>query len=146
MRKTIMSVLLAGSAALAGCTTYDEPMATAAAAQRAAACGTYGYIDRDNDGYVEADEWTTYRTSAYASWDANGNGQIDRSEFQNCWYGGGFYRSAYYNRDYWSNYWDAFDANHDGWLSNDEYWSGAAWARMDRNNNGRIDSDEWRWW
>src|SRR5687768_11241768 len=77
MRKTIMPVLLAGSAALAGCTTYDEPMATAATAERAAACGTYGYIDRDNDGYVEADEWTTYRTSAYASWDANGNGQID---------------------------------------------------------------------
>ena len=39
-----------------------------------------------------------------------------------------------------------FDANGDGYLSADEYWSTAAWTRIDRNANGRIDADEWVWW
>ena len=139
MRKIIVPMLLAGSAALAGCATY-------APATAYNACGTYGMIDADNDGYVESSEWNAYRTGAYGSWDVNRDGRISRSEFQNCWYGGGFYSASAYNRDYWSNYWSAFDTNNDGYLSNDEYWSGAAWSRMDRNGNGRIDSDEWRWW
>jgi hypothetical protein len=42
--------------------------------------------------------------------------------------------------------WTAFDANKDDYLSADEYWSASAWARIDRNNNGRIDSNEWTWW
>ena len=141
MRKLIIPLLLAGSATLAGCMTAD-PAATAAAR----ACGGYGYVDQDNDGWVEANEWNAYRAGGYSAWDTNQDGRISRTEFQNCWYGGGFYQTNYYNRDYWTNYWTAFDANNDGYLSNDEYWSAAAWTRMDRNNNGRIDSDEWRWW
>jgi len=39
-----------------------------------------------------------------------------------------------------------FDANGDGYLSADEYWSAEAWTRVDRNHNGRIDADEWVWW
>jgi hypothetical protein len=142
MRKLIVPLLLAGSAALAGCMTAD-PATTAAAYN---ACGTYGYMDRDNDGWLEADEWNAYRAGGYSQWDRNGDGRISKREFQDCWYGGGFYRTDWYNRDYWSNYWTAFDANNDGYLSNDEYWSANAWTRMDRNNNGRIDSTEWRWW
>ena len=95
---------------------------------------------------MEADEWNAWRTSGYSYWDMDRDGRISRTEFQNCWYGGGFYRADYYNRDYWTNYWTAFDANNDGYLSADEYWSAAAWARMDRNANGRIDPNEWRWW
>lgn len=41
---------------------------------------------------------------------------------------------------------DAFDANNDGFLSADEYWSASAWARIDVNRNGRIDANEWDWW
>lgn len=140
MRKMIVPLLLAGSAALAGCQTYADE----AAAYNA--CGNYGYIDRDGDGYIENNEWNAYRAGAYSHWDANRDGRISRTEFQNCWYGGGFYASNYYNRDYWNPYWTAFDANRDGYLSSDEYWSAAAWARMDRNRNGRIDADEYRWW
>ena len=134
-------LLLAGLAGLAACAPVAEP-ATASNTT----CGTYGYIDVNNDGFITGDEWNTYRTNAYGFWDLNKDGRIDRAEFENCWRGGGFYRDAYYNPSYWSNYWSAFDANGDGYLSNDEYWSAATWTRIDRNHNGRIDSDEWVWW
>ena len=91
-------------------------------------------------------EWDAYRSGSYSYWDTDRDGRISRSEFENCWNGGGFYRSADYNRDYWNHYWTGFDANGDGYLSNEEYWSSAAWARADRNRNGRIDSNEWQWW
>ena len=74
------------------------------------------------------------------------DGRISRSEFEACYRAGGFYPAANYNASYWTNYWTAFDANGDGFLSADEYWSAAAWAQVDRNHNGRIDADEWVWW
>ena len=147
MRKLMIPALAAG-ATLAACAyppPPPAPMAGPAAAAAYQACAT-GAVDIDNDGYVEANEWNTWRTSGYSYWDANRDGRISRTEFQNCWYGGGFYQASYYNRDYWTNYWTAFDANNDGYLDSNEYWSAAAWARMDRNGNGRVDSDEWRWW
>ena len=145
MRKLIIP-LLASGAALAGCMAEPAPVRPATAAEAAAVCGTYGYVDVNNDGVISGDEWNTYRTGAYGFWDVDKDGRISRSEFENCWRAGGFYREAYYNPDYWTNYWTAFDANNDGYLSNDEYWSGATWARIDKNGNGRIDSSEWVWW
>ena len=142
MPKLALSALLAGSAAIAAC----APVAPAVTTASAAACGSYGYVDANNDGFITGNEWNTYRTSTYTYWDTDRDGRISRSEFENCYRGGGFYREAYYNPDYWSNYWTTFDANNDGYLSNDEYWSSTAWSRADRNNNGRIDSDEWVWW
>jgi hypothetical protein len=143
MRILALATLLAGAAAIAGCAT--APVAEPATAANTA-CGTYGYIDVNNDGFITGDEWNTYRTNGYGFWDVNKDGRIDRAEFENCWRGGGFYRDAYANPDYWSHYWTAFDANNDGYLSADEYWSAQAWARIDRNHNGRIDPDEWVWW
>ena len=117
MRTLVLGGLLAGTAAaIAGCATVAPVTASNSV------CGTYGYWDVDKDG------------------------RISRSEFENCWRGGGFYRDAYYNPGYWTNYWSAFDANNDGYLSSDEYWSAAAWTRIDANGNGRIDSNEWVWW
>ena len=143
MRTILIGTLMGGAAlALAGCATV--PAATVAA--NGNVCGTYGYVDVNNDGFISGDEWNTYRTSAYGGWDVNGDGRISRSEFERCYRAGGFYREAYYHPDYWTNYWTAFDANGDGYLSADEYWSAAAWSRIDRNGNGRIDADEWRWW
>ncbi|MBA2467060.1 MAG: hypothetical protein H0V46_05580 [Sphingomonas sp.] len=141
MRKPTLSVLLAGSAALAACAPVAPVVTTASAA-----CGSYGYVDVNKDGFISGDEWNTYRTSTYSFWDSDGDGRISRGEFENCYRGGGFYREAYYNPNYWTNYWTAFDANGDGYLSNEEYWSANAWTRADRNNNGRIDSNEWVWW
>ena len=142
MRNLALSALLASAAALAGC----APVAPANTLAASEVCGTYGYVDVNNDGFISGTEWNTYRTSTYSFWDTNGDGRISRSEFENCWRAGGFYRDAYYRPDYWTNYWTAFDANGDGYLSNDEYWSANTWTRVDRNGNGRIDSDEWVWW
>jgi len=133
MRNLVLPILLAGSAALAGCATV--PPATVAGT---GVCGTYGYVDVNNDGWISGDEWNTYRTSTYSFWDVDRDGRISRSEFENCYRAGGFYRDAYYKPDYWTNYWTTFDANGDGYLSNDEYWSAQSWTR--------IDSDEWVWW
>lgn len=135
--------LLAGTALVAGCATYPAPVRPVASNT---ACGTYGYVDVNNDGFITGDEWNTYRSRSYDFWDVNRDGRISRSEFENCYRGGGFYRSAYYDADYWPHYWTAFDANGDGYLTNDEYWSASAWARIDANRNGRIDANEWRWW
>ena len=143
MRKLLIGTLMGGAAlAIAGCATV--PATTVAA--NGNVCGTYGYVDVNNDGFISGDEWNTYRTNAYGFWDLDKDGRISRSEFENCWRAGGFYRDAYYQPGYWTNYWTAFDANGDGYLSNDEYWSAAAWSRIDRNHNGRIDADEYVWW
>ena len=145
MRKLIIP-LLVSTAGLAGCAVEPAPVRPATAAEAAAACGNYGYVDVNNDGFISGDEWNTYRTSTYGFWDTNGDGRISRGEFERCYRAGGFYRTAYYDPDYWTDYWTGFDANGDGYLSADEYWSTNAWARVDVNHNGRIDADEWRWW
>jgi hypothetical protein len=142
MRTLCLAALMGSAAAIAAC----APVAPVAVATTADVCGTYGYVDINNDGFISGDEWNTFRSSSYADWDINRDGRISRSEFERCYRAGGFYREAYYSPGYWSNYWTAFDANGDGYLSADEYWSAAAWARIDRNRNGRIDADEWVWW
>jgi predicted small secreted protein len=152
MRSFIAPLLVAaGAAALAtACNTVRgvgedvESVAYAFDANRTyAACGSYGLMDRNGDGRISNAEWNDYRTGAYAAWDVNHDGRISRSEYANCWYGGGFYPS--YRKAAYEPSWVAFDANGDGWLSADEYYSGAAWTRLDRNGDGIIDSTEWPW-
>lgn len=141
MHKLLTTTSLLGALTIAACAPVAEPVTAANTV-----CGTAGYVDVNNDGFITGAEWNTYRSNAYGFWDVNKDGRIDRAEFENCWRGGGFYREAYYNPDYWTHYWTAFDANNDGFLSSDEYWSASAWTRIDRNSNGRIDADEWVWW
>ena len=141
MRSFALISLMATAAALSGCVTYPDPPPAAVVGP----CGTYGYVDMDNDGLVESHEWTAYRAGAFPAWDADRDGRIERDEFMRCWRAGGFVRTGH-DPDAWSHYWAAFDANGDGWLTGDEYWSAAAWARLDRNRNGILDSAEWRWW
>ena len=143
MQHLHLMTLLAGSAAIAGCAAAPPPPAVAVAAGHVCATGS---IDADGDGAVTAAEWNAWRASGFGFWDTNKDNRIDRSEFEACYRAGGFYPIAYYNPDYWTNYWTAFDANGDGFLSADEYWSAQAWASVDRNRNGIIDSNEWVWW
>jgi hypothetical protein len=143
MKTLLIASLLAGSAALGACATVPPAGPAVAAAN---VCGNYGYIDVNNDGFISGDEWNTFHTRTYGDWDINRDGRISQSEFENCYRAGGFYRTSYYNPDYWNYYWRGFDANGDGYLTADEYWSTSSWATIDRNHNGRIDSNEWVWW
>ena len=142
MRTLALAALLAGTAAISGCAPVVVPT-TLAAGQ---VCGTYGFIDQNNDGIVTAAEWNGYRSGAYGGWDLNRDGRVSQSEFQACYAAGGFMPATAYNSSYWNHYWSAFDTNRDGYLSSDEYWSAQAWTNVDRNNNGVLDSNEWVWW
>lgn len=141
MNRLLLVSLAASAVALAGCATVPPPVVAANGV-----CGSYGYIDINNDGFISGDEWNTFHARTYGDWDIDHDGRISQSEFERCYRAGGFYQTAYYNPDYWNNYWTGFDANGDGYLTPDEYWSAATWARIDRNHNGRIDSNEWVWW
>ena len=150
MRIFIATSLLASTAFLAGCNTVRGVGSDVASVADAfdpnrtyATCGSHGPIDSNGDGRISNTEWNTYRASGYPSWDANRDGRISRAEYANCWYGGGFYST--YNRATWEPSYQAFDANGDGWLSADEYWSASTWSQYDRNRDGVIDSSEWPW-
>lgn len=154
MRKFALVCLVTASA-LAGCTEPNAPppatraeanAGLAVATPAGAACGTYGLMDRDGNGHISHAEWDAYRAGAYTAWDVNHDGRISRSEFQNCWYGGGFYPATAYNRDYWNYYYNAFDPNNTGYITAEDFFGNRTWVAIDRNNNGVIDDDEWTFW
>ena len=142
MQKLALSAALAGAAFITGCAATPPPAVVAADGR---VCAT-GSIDANDDGAVTAAEWNAWRASGFGFWDADDDNRIDRTEFENCYRGGGFYPTASYDPAHWNHYWTAFDANGDGFLSADEYWSAQAWARVDANRNGIIDANEWAWW
>ena len=147
MRK-MMIPLLASAAALAGCNAVRglaadvESVANAFDPARTyAVCGTYGMVDRNNDGRIGRAEWLAFGGSAFAAWDVNNNGRIGQGEFANCWYGGGF--ATTYNRANWRPAFNALDLNANGVITANEFFSTAAWARLDPNNTGFVTA--WPW-
>ena len=146
MRTLLLSTLLAGAASLAACDTVPPATPVAAVAAAEGVCAASSPIDVNGDGWISGDEWNTFHTAGYGAWDMNHDGRISRAEFETCYRAGGFYPATYYNPGYWTNYWTAFDANGDGYLSADEYWSPSIYTRIDANHNGRIDTNEWVWW
>jgi predicted small secreted protein len=147
MRK-IMMTLLASATILGGCNTVRgvgsdiESVANAFDPGRTyAVCGSYGLVDRNGDGRISRGEWLAYGPAQFASWDLNHNGRIGQGEFSSCWYGGGFY--AGYNRSNWQPAFAALDLNGNGSITPNEFFSGAAWARLDPNGTGYITA--WPW-
>ena len=63
MRKFVIPLLAGTVAGVAGCAMEPAPVRPATAAEAAAVCGSYGYVDVNNDGFISGDEWNTYRTS-----------------------------------------------------------------------------------
>lgn len=148
MRSLTTTLLLA--TALAGCNTVRGVGADVASVadtfdptRTYTTCGTYGLVDRDNDGRISRAEYDAYRSGSYSNWDANHDGRISQAEYANCWYGGGFYSK--YNQAAYQPSYSVFDTNHDGYLSSSEYYSASAWPGLDRNGDGIVDSSEWPW-
>src|SRR3569832_782509 len=138
MRTIALTALAATVMGLTACAETGEPPATrteanmrlAAASPAAAACGTYGLIDRDGNGHISRAEWDAYRAGADSAWDVDHDGRISRAEFQNCWYGGGFYAPANYNRDYWTYYYNAIDPNKTGYNTHEKFFGNGAWTAI----------------
>lgn len=147
--RNVIAMTVAPLVLLAGCNTVEgmgEDVQSVAGAfdpnRTYAPCGSTR-LDANNDGRVSNAEYDAYRAGAYSGWDTNRDGRISRSEYADCWYGGGFYST--YQRQAYEPSWTSFDANNDGYLSSDEYYSASQWARLDRNGDGVIDSSEWPW-
>lgn len=94
--------------------------------------------DEDQNSSLNNNEF--YR-STFALIDANRDGQIDESE----WNQG---REDLYRNYATENSWTNFDANKDGYLSSQEWNEGFAnsewFNEFDENNDNIIDRDEWR--
>jgi hypothetical protein len=146
MKTLLITTALASALALTACETVPPDTPVSAMAANEPVCAASHPIDVNGDGWISGDEWNTFHTSGYGAWDMNHDGRVSRAEFEACYRAGGFYPASYYNPDYWTNYWSAFDTNGDGYLSADEYWSASTWARIDANHNGKIDPTEWVWW
>jgi hypothetical protein len=152
MRKTSLAALAATTAMLAACTTTEPPatraeanagLSTASAA--GSVCGTYGLMDKDGNGHISKAEWDAYHAGAYTGWDTDHDGRISRAEFERCYAANGFYGAGYYEPDYSTNYYSAFDPNNTGYVTADDFFGDRTWVAIDRNNNGVIDDDEWTW-
>jgi len=100
---------------LTACETVPPDTPVAAMAAGEPVCAASHPIDVNGDGWISGDEWNTFHTSGYGAWDMNHDGRVSRAEFEACYRAGGFYPANYYNPDYRTNYWSAFDANGDGY-------------------------------
>ena len=152
MRSFITPMILAGSAVLASCNTMEGAVADVASVADPfttppgyRVCSNYGMIDRDADGFFEVGEWNAFRANAFTGWDVNNDGRIDRSEFGACWYAGGF-ATVGFDRNAWEQNWMGFDVDRSGFIDRDEFFGTAAWTRLDRDRDNRIDlrRGEWR--
>ena len=106
-------LLLAGCARTATVGTYDDD---------------FGVYDADRDGFVSDSEFGVGFGDAgyYDDYDLDGDGRLDRNEFDAVGYG----------YDY-----DTFDADRDGFVSGDEYGRGV-FGTFDTDRDGLLSDDE----
>ncbi len=97
-----------------------------------AAASDFGVLDRDGNGYIERAEIEGTVPEILKKYDLNGDGGIDRQEFQAA--GGVPPR------------FDLLDRDKSGLLDLDELKQTAAarFKKFDANRDGRIDTSEWK--
>ncbi|MHB8910379.1 MAG: EF-hand domain-containing protein [Syntrophales bacterium] len=96
-----------------------------------AAVPTFGGLDRDGNGYLDEAEITGAAPDILKQYDLNGDGSLDRSEFEAA--GGSPAR------------FDLLDADKNGRIDIDEFRAAAVerFKESDTNGDGRIDDREW---
>ena len=96
-----------------------------------AAVPTFGGLDRDGNGYLDEAEITGAAPGILKQYDVNGDGSLDRSEFEAA--GGSPAR------------FDLLDTDKNGRIDIDEFHTAAVkrFKESDTNGDGRIDDREW---
>jgi len=156
MTRLGIAIAAAGALLLSACeraeVADDEVAATAPLAEPAAplgtpmteptsaVCSTYGMIDRDADNRLSRTEYDAFSDTAFADWDADDDNRISEAEYSRCWAAGGFYGgdAGAYNTTF-----EAFDANNDGYLDENEFFGETAWDAWDANDDNYLTEDEW---
>jgi Ca2+-binding EF-hand superfamily protein len=119
-----------------GVLSGDEVRAGAAAPANSAvyrdytenAGNRFSYLDVNNNGYIEQNEWDG-SLDAYYALDTNHDGRLARAEF---------------NRNGAMNSFTAVDSNRDGRITLGEWrWSHASFDQMDSNRDGVITPQEY---
>lgn len=107
--------------------------------QTAAVCSTYGTIDRDADSRIARTEYDTFGDTVFADWDSDDDNRVSEAEFSRCWSAGGFHQN---NVGAPAAPFQAFDANDDGYLDENEFFGEAAWSAWDTNRDNALADNE----
>lgn len=155
MKRIGMLLAVAGALALAACGEAElvddntvvaeediaQPLpAPATPAPANVACSQLGLIDRDGDTRVTRAEYDAFGDGVFGDWDADDDNRISLAEYQRCWTAGGFYNG---NVGDHTTTFEAFDANDDNFLTEDEFFGDASWRRWDADTDGALMEDDW---
>lgn len=150
MRKSAFLVMSVAAAALAACgEAPQQSKATASGATNAPAgvvqtaavgnvnspCGWYGPFDGNGDGAIDRIEYDNFGNVQFERWDLDDNGGVSAQEFQQCAKDGAYSRLA--------GTFAGFDANGDGRASNGEFFASNMFTKLDTDRSGKLENDEW---
>ena len=101
-------------------------------------------LDTNNDGQIDAQEWTASRadsTAVFGQWDTNGDNALSQDEYD----AGVQAQSDADQFGSWDDRYKAWDTDENGMLSQDEYDTGL-WNNFDANHDNAWDADEMKAW
>lgn len=114
--------------------------------------GLYDTWDNNSDGIIDNDEWNygfndefSEDYNEFGDWDADGNGEIDNTEFTDVYENSGLYDNWNTNEEAGidenesaEGIFSVFDGDNDGFLGKDEASDG--WALFEDNNQNNSNN------